>query len=31
MTPHLTDEERQSLEEGGGAPIYLVDPRTNAR
>jgi len=31
MTPHLTDDQRQSLEEAGGAPLYLLDSKTNAR
>ncbi len=25
MTPKLTDEQQQALEERGGAPLYLVD------
>ena len=29
--PHLTDEERQSLEACGGAPIYILDSKTNVR
>jgi hypothetical protein len=29
MTPKLTDELRQAIEEGGGAPLYLVDSTNN--
>jgi len=29
--PHLTDEERQSLESCSGGPIYIIDSKTNAR
>jgi hypothetical protein len=29
MTPHLTDDQIQALEEREGAPTYVVDSRTN--
>jgi len=29
MTPKLTDELRQAIEERGGAPLYLVDATDN--
>jgi hypothetical protein len=29
MTPHLTDDQLQALEERGGAPTYVVDLRSN--
>jgi hypothetical protein len=29
MTPKLTDDLRQALEEGDGAPLYLVDSTNN--
>ncbi len=28
MTTKLSDELRQAIEEGGGAPVYIVDPTT---
>ena len=31
MTPNLTDEQRQAVEEHGGSPVYLIDPLTNTR
>ena len=30
MTPTLTDEQRQALEEGHGAPVYVVDSRSQS-
>jgi hypothetical protein len=30
MTPELTDEQRQAIEEHGGEPVYVVDAQTNA-
>jgi hypothetical protein len=30
MTPYLTDEQRQAIEEHGGEPVYVVDAQTNA-
>ena len=30
MTPKLTDDLRQAIEERGGMPVYLVDATTNA-
>jgi hypothetical protein len=30
MTPKLTDDQRQAIEEHGGEPVYLVDTTTNA-
>jgi hypothetical protein len=30
MTPQLTDDQRQALEERGGSPVYIVDSSTNA-
>ena len=29
MTPNLTDDQRQAIEEHGGSPVYLVDTLTN--
>ena len=29
MTPKLTDDLRQAIEEHGGAPLYLVDATNN--
>ena len=29
MTPELTSEQRQAIEDRGGAPIYVVDEATN--
>jgi hypothetical protein len=30
MTPKLTDDQRQAIEERGGTPVYVVDPTTDA-
>jgi hypothetical protein len=30
MNPHLTDDQRQAIEQVGGSPVYIVDPATNA-
>lgn len=30
MTPKLTDDQRQAIEEQGGAPVFVVDATTNA-
>jgi hypothetical protein len=30
MTPKLSDDQRQAIEEHGGAPVYVVDAATNA-
>jgi len=29
MTPQLTDDQRQALEEQGGSPVYIADAKTN--
>ncbi len=29
MTPQLTDDQRQAIEQVGGSPVYVVDPATN--
>jgi hypothetical protein len=31
MTPNLTDDLRQAIEERGGRPVYLLDASTNTR
>jgi hypothetical protein len=30
MTPQLTADQRQAIEQVGGSPVYIVDPTTNA-
>jgi hypothetical protein len=30
MTPKLTDDQRQAIEERGGTPVYVVDPTTDS-
>ena len=30
MTPKLSEDQRQAIEERGGAPVYVVDAATNA-
>jgi D-alanine-D-alanine ligase-like ATP-grasp enzyme len=30
MTPELSDDLRQAIEESGGGPVYIVDAKTNA-
>ena len=30
MNLHLTDDQRLAIEQGGGSPIYIVDPATNS-
>jgi hypothetical protein len=30
MTTRLSEDLRQAVEEGGGAPVYVVDTTTNA-
>ncbi len=29
MTPSLSEDQRQAIEERGGAPVYVVDASTN--
>jgi hypothetical protein len=29
MTPKLSNDQRQAIEERGGAPVYVVDAETN--
>ena len=29
MTPRLSEDQRQAIEERGGAPVYVVDAETN--
>jgi hypothetical protein len=31
MTPTLSDDQRNAIEEHGGTPVYLVDAATNVR
>ncbi len=31
MTPNLTDDQRQAVEEHSGSPVYLIDTLTNTR
>jgi hypothetical protein len=31
MTPELTEDQRQAVEQLGGGPVYIIDPTTNAR
>ena len=30
MTPRLSEDQRQAIEERGGAPVYVLDATTNA-
>jgi hypothetical protein len=30
MTPRLSEDQRQAIEERGGAPVYVVDAASNA-
>lgn len=30
MTPRLSEDQRQAIEERGGAPVYVVDATSNA-
>jgi hypothetical protein len=31
MTPRLSDEMRQAIQERGGAPVFVIDADTNTR
>ena len=30
MIAHITDDQRQAIEQAGGSPVYIADPTTNA-
>jgi hypothetical protein len=30
MSPQITDDQRQAIEQAGGSPVYIADPATNA-